>query len=196
MRGIIRIYANSSLISGFYNAVKDYLQPLLIAFALSLPLFSSRSETDRSSIIIGVVYFLIFLLTSRASIYSGRFASRAGTPSAGMNLTYLAVVISGLVSGFLFHSGIVALSILFFVMVFIFENLRRPICVAKIATETDKASLSTYLSVDSQLKSMATMIISPIVGIVADIYSPGAGILAVSIILLLLIPFVAVNREK
>lgn len=191
---IIRLYTNSTLVSGFYNSAKDYLQPLLVSFAVALPLLPSIDSTDRSSVMIGLAYFVIYLLTSRASMVSGKFALKAGSEARGMNISFLLFTLSGLISGLLFHYGMEALSILFFVLIFVLENLRRPICVAKIASETDRSALSTYLSVDSQLKSLFTMVLSPLIGLVADLVTPGAGVVVLSILLLVLFPLIRLKR--
>jgi len=189
----IRLYVNSSIVSGFYDSVKDYLQPLIVSFALALPLVKWADEADRSSVSIGIVYFIIYLLTSRASKLSGRFSVYAGSEGRGMNLTYLFISVAGILSGLLFHLRVEAISIIFFVSILIFENLRRPICVSKISSSTNREALSTYLSVDSQLKSLFTMIISPLLGLIADIVSPGAAILMISIVILLLFPTIRIR---
>ncbi|HUS87209.1 MAG TPA: MFS transporter [Bacteroidales bacterium] len=189
----MRLYVNSSIISGFYDSAKDYLQPLLVSFALALPLIKWVDEADRSSVTIGITYFIIYLLTSRASKLSGRFSGYTGGEGRGMNLSYLFVSIAGILSGLLFHLRIEAISIIFFVLILIFENLRRPVCVSKISSSTNREALSTYLSVDSQLKSLFTMIISPILGFVADKVSPGAAILMISAVILLLLPAVRIR---
>lgn len=187
---IIRLYSNSTIISGYFNSAKDYLQPLLVAFTVSLPLLPSINDTDRSSVIVGLVYFIIFILTSRASLLAGRFTSFTGSEARGMNISYILFLLSGLISGIFFHLGIGIISIFFFVLIFVIENLRRPVCVAKIANETDSSALSTYLSVDSQAKSLFTMILSPLIGLVADLVTPGAGVAVIAIILLAIFPFI------
>jgi len=191
---IIRLYSNSTLVSGYYNAAKDYLQPLIVAFAVAIPVLPSINETDRSSVMVGVVYFLIYLLTSRASLLSGPFVRKSGSEAGGMNISLIIFALAGLASGLLFHYGLESLSILFFVLIFVIENLRRPVCVAKIASETDSSALSTYLSVDSQLKSLFTMILSPLLGLFADMITPGASVAIFSLILLIIFPLIRISR--
>ncbi|MCA1757803.1 MAG: MFS transporter [Bacteroidales bacterium] len=192
---ILRIYTNSTLISAWYNSAKDYLQPLLAAFAVSLPFFKGMEDSDRSAITVGIVYFFIFLITSKASRLSGRFALATGSDRKAMNLSYLLFGGAALGSGLLYYSGHELAAVVLFVAVYAMENLRRPAVVAVIASNTDKKALSTYLSIDSQLKSLFTMVMSPLVGLAADKISPGAGVALLSVLVLILYPIVRLRKE-
>jgi len=192
--GTLRIFTNSSLASGYYNSAKDYLQPLILSMVVSIPVLQSYSEEDKGSVIIGIVYFMIFILTSRASRNAGRFSRRTGSALRGMNITFISMMLSGILTGLLYHSGILLVSVFLFVILYLFENLRRPICVAGIADRMGDESLSTFLSTDSQMKSLFTMILSPLVGFLADLISPGAGIMIVAAIVLFIFPLVRVGK--
>jgi len=56
---VLKTIGNLSLYTGFYKSVKDYLQPMLEAIALSMPLFLMLHEKQRSAILVGVVFFFI-----------------------------------------------------------------------------------------------------------------------------------------
>lgn len=191
---MIRIYSNSTIISAWYNSAKDYLQPLLAAFAVSLPFFTGMEEKDRSSVTIGIVYFFIFLATSGASRLAGRFAKATGSDIKAMNLSYLIFGGAALGSGIFYYFGYELYAVLLFVAVYFLENLRRPTVISVIATNTEKKALSTYLSIDSQLKSLFTMVMSPLIGLAADKISPGAGVALLSLLILLLFPLLRVRE--
>ena len=189
----IRIFINSSLPSGYFNSVKDYLQPLILSLVIILPVLESYSQEDKSSALIGFVYFIIFILTSRASRRAGNFAKKAGSVFTGMNITLLLMAVAGILTGLFFHSGIMVIAALLFLFLYLLENLRRPVAVAGIAERMGNESLTTFLSTDSQLKSVFTMILSPIVGLLADLISPGAGIMIAAVIILITFPFIRVR---
>ncbi|MBU1661171.1 MAG: MFS transporter, partial [Chloroflexi bacterium] len=75
-RHTMRAILNSASFTAVFTITKDYLQPVLETFALALPLLVVMDETVRSSAIIGVVYFLIYLLTSYAARNAARFSNR------------------------------------------------------------------------------------------------------------------------
>ena len=192
---ILRIYTNSTLISAWYNSAKDYLQPLLAAFALSLPFFKGMENSERSAVTVGIVYFFLFLVTSRASRLSGRFANATGSDRKAMNLSYLLFAITALGSGLLYYRGHEPAAVILYITVYAIENLRRPAVISVIASNTDKKALSTYLSIDSQLKSLFTMVMSPLAGLAADKISPGAAIALLSLLVLILYPAVRLRKE-
>jgi MFS family permease len=95
----MRAILNSSGFNSFYKATKEYLQPILKAFAISLPVLVALGDTKRSAVIIGVVYFCIYLLTSYASKSSADFGRRFKSIAQGINLTFLAGAVFLLVAG-------------------------------------------------------------------------------------------------
>ncbi len=63
----IRALFSDAAYIAFYKGSKDYLQPILKITAVSLPLFLSLQQEKRTALLLGLVYFLIFLLTSFTS---------------------------------------------------------------------------------------------------------------------------------
>ena len=191
----IRIFINSSLPSGYFNSVKDYLQPLILSMVASLPILGSFTREDKGSVMIGLIYFIIFILTSRASRGAGKLSRKTGSVFSGMNITFILVAVTGVLTGLFFHTGVVIVSVLLFIVLYLLENLRRPVSVAGIAERMGDESLSTFLSTDSQLKSLFTMILSPIVGLMADMVSPGAGIMVAAAVMIVVFPLTRVRKH-
>lgn len=191
----IRIFINSSLPSGYFNSVKDYLQPLILSLVVTLPVLESYTQKDKGSVLIGFLYFIIFILTSRASRLAGRFSEKSGSVFTGMNITFLTLSLAGILTGLFFHAGIEIIAVFLFLILYLLENLRRPIAVAGIADHLGNESLTTFLSTDSQLKSVFIMILSPIVGLLADTISPGAGIMISALIILVAFPLIRVRKD-
>ncbi|MCD4768650.1 MAG: hypothetical protein K8R35_00585, partial [Bacteroidales bacterium] len=160
---------------------------------VGLPVLAGIGDTDRGTVMIGLIYFTIYLLTSFASRSSGVFTRRIGSHAKGLNITMLTIFLFGIATGVLYHYSVEFIAIILFVFIYATENIRRPVAIAKIASDTEAGSLTTYLSVDSQLKSLFTMILSPVIGLIADLVSPGAGIAIVGAILLISSLFVRVN---
>ncbi len=187
VKGFYRVIINSSVVSGFFDSVESYIQPVLLALAVSLPLLTGQSVENRSALLIGIVYFVIYMLTSWSSRNSGVFRKMVRSEGSGMNISYLIMASAGLIAGFSFHMHLETLSVVFFILLYMGENLRRPICVSKIASSTGTAPLATVLSVDSQLKSFFAMIISPPLGYMADLFGPGLAIAIISVFLLVML---------
>jgi MFS family permease len=181
---IFRPLANLSLYTGFYKSVKDYIQPLIKIMALSVPVFASMNDEKKTAVLVGTFYFLSYLLTSLASKYSGNFNKLFSKASKPMNFTIIAGFATGVIVGLFFEYGFYVISVIGFVILIIIENLRKPIGIALVAEQTDDNAMASVLSAESQAKSIFAAIIAPILGLLADTFSPGISILMVSFVLL------------
>ncbi|SHE99090.1 Major Facilitator Superfamily protein [Marinitoga hydrogenitolerans DSM 16785] len=181
--------------SGYYSAVKDFLQPILKAFALSLPIFITLESEKRSSIVIGIVYFLLYLLTSFFSRNSGKFSERFKNLYIPLIITMNLGFLFGIISGFTYHKGFIFVSIIFYLGIYLIENLRRPIGVAYISENINSNILASVLSVESQLKTILAAIITPIIGIIADKFSLSTALIIISL-MFLMVNFLLLHLSK
>ncbi|NOX46488.1 MAG: MFS transporter [Chlorobi bacterium] len=186
---VLKALANLSFFTGYYRAIKDFLQPILKTFALGLPVFLLMKDKQREAIVIGSVYFFIYLLTSFAARNSGRFSVKFKSLKPPLNYTIILGFVAGILSGVFFESGLVVLSIVFFIAIYLIENLRKPIGISYV-TETinRKDILATVLSAESQAHSIVAAIVAPLIGLLADQFGLAYAIIIASSGLLLLSP--------
>lgn len=185
----LMILTNLSIYTGYYKAVKDYIQPLLKYVALSMPVFAYLNNEKKIAITTGIIYFIIYLLTALVSRYSGKFTKLFKHLNKPMNLTLTIGLSIGILTGLTFHLGLYTLPIVGFIFIMIIENLRKPVGIGLVADISKDESMATTLSVTSQAKSVFAAIIAPIIGWISDLYNPGTGIAIISIIILLGLPF-------
>lgn len=183
-----RTLTNLSLYTAYYRAVKDYIQPLLKYFALSIPAFAYLTDDKKTAVIVGVIYFIIYLITALASRNSGRIRALFQQAGTAMNRTILFGFAIGVLTGLTFFVQYYILAIIGFLVIIVIENLRKPIGIALIANLTKDEAMATSLSTESQTKSLFASIIAPLLGWIADIYSPGAAIIVVTCILTISFP--------
>ncbi len=173
----VRAIMNSAGFTAFFKSTKDYLQPILKTFAVSLPLFAALDETERSAVIIGAVYFVIYLLTSYASRSSAEFSARFVDLTSAINVTFL------MGAGFLFFAGVASwqdlalLSVLVFLGLHVVQNLRKPMNVAFISDQISQRVMASGLSVEHQFTTILMVIFAPILGALADSFSVGTALL-------------------
>ena len=191
-----RVMTNLSLYTGYYKAVKDYIQPLLVLVALSMPFFAYLNNEKRIAITIGVIYFIIYLLTAVFSRYSGKFTNLFKHLSKPMNLTLTIGLSVGVLTGLSFHLGYYVWPIVGFIVIMMIENLRKPVGIGLVANISKDESMATTLSVTSQATSVLAAIIAPIIGWIADIYNPGIGIAIISIILIIGLPIYWLKQKN
>jgi len=177
----MRAILNSSGFDAFYKATKDYLQPILQTFALSLPLFVTLETEQRSSLIIGIVYFFIFLMSSYASRTAGRVRDRFDNVAQAINTTFLIGAGCLLVAGLASWQDYRILSILVFLGLYLLHNVRKPLNVALISDQIKNQVMASGLSVESQLVTLLMAIIAPILGALADLIGVGGALAALGL---------------
>jgi MFS family permease len=192
---MLKAIANLSFYTGFYKAAKDYLQPILNSFALSLPIFLALQDRQRASIIIGIVYFLLHLMTSFASRHSGAFAEKYKNLGLLMNITMVVGYLTGVLSGLFAIIGIPVFSILFYLGIYLIQNLRRPIGIANVSDMMKHNILATALSAESQVSSLSAAIIALVIGFFADKFGIGTALVIVPAFMLLTAPFYFVKAR-
>ncbi len=184
----LRTMMNSSSFTAFFKATKDYLQPILKSFAVSLPIFLMLDQTKRTAVIVGLVYFVIYMLTSYASRSAHTVSQRFPNLSQAVNVTFLTGAGLLFVAGGATQYKIDALSILIFLFLYVLQNVRRPMNVSLISDQISSKVMASGLSVESQLTTVLMAILAPIMGALADKFGVGAALGGLGLLMLLLTP--------
>ncbi len=193
---VMKIIGSLSVYSGYYKAVKDYLQTIIAAWALAIPLMFNLNEEEKSSLLVGLVFFIVYMLSSFASRSSGWFSERYAHLAVPLNYTLLAGFAFGLISGIFYFYEFWVFSVIFFIAIYMIENIRKPIGVSYLGSNVNENVLASVLSVDSQLKSLIAAVLAPVFGIFADLYGVGWSLMIVSTALLLLAPLISLKTGK
>lgn len=193
---ILKGILNVSVFGGYYRALKDYAQPVIQAFAISLPVLLSLDQESRVAMLIGAVYFLIYALSSfvtRRSAWLGSIFKGYAVP---LNLTLLAGFSMGALCGFTLLRDLPLIAILLFISIYLVENLRLPAGLSYFTENVDGDILATILSAESQGKSLISGVIALIMGFLADRYGIGHGMLLVSVLMILSSPLFLVRDSS
>ncbi|RKX80268.1 MAG: MFS transporter [Spirochaetes bacterium] len=186
---IFRAFINGSFFDAVFRAVKDYLQPVLKQYAVLLPIFVALEEPQkRTSLVIGVVYFLLFFLTSLSARSSGKISTRLSLLSRALNVTYLIGVILTLLSGIFLILQWYIPSIVLFVIFYMLENLKRPMNVGYFSDLFSNRVMATGFSVETQIKTIFMAVLAPIMGFLADNFGVGFGLMGMGILLFIAYP--------
>ena len=180
----IRLIHNTALHTAYLKAMKDYIQPMMVTLVLLMPFFSGRSEEERSALLVGAIYFVIFLLTSAASSHSSKL--KRYSPGRVIILTLWGGLAAGLLSGLAYMGGFPGAAVLLFILIYIIENLRKPVMTGYLAEVVDNRVMTSVLSVESQWKTVLTALTALLCGFFADVWGIGAALALLSAGLLLL----------
>ncbi len=153
---------------GIFKASKDYLQPVLKQLALTLPILVSIESTRRSAMVVGCVYFVLYLMSALGSRLSFKLSEFKGGEERSSYFLWK-------VSFFLYLSMIpflifrlYSLAIVTFVGLYLTQNFWRPILISRFDAFAGESHGATILSIESQAKSLSTMVVAPLLGVVVD----------------------------
>ncbi len=189
-----RAIVNSAIFDGLFKTVKDYLQPILQMVILSVPLLLGINK--RESIIIAIVYCVLYLLTAYASCNSGKLKNKFPSLSIAVNNTYIIGILLVLFAGVFFIIEFNIIIIILFILLFVLQNLRRPINIGFISDNISHNVMASGLSVESQLKTIFIAIMSPFMGFIADSTNIGTALIILSSLTLLIFPLIKVSRKE
>jgi len=195
VRRALRAILNSSGFSGLFKASKDYLQPILEGFALALPVFLYLEDKRRSALVIGLVYFVIYLFTSYASRSAAGFSNNFKTLGRAINLTFVAGAALLFIAGLAAWMDLTWLAIPVFLLFYVLHNLRRPMNVSFISDRISHRVMASGLSVESQFTTLLTAIFAPVLGALADRFGVGSALAILAFGVLLLYLTVRVDEQ-
>ena len=153
---------------GMYKASKDYLQPILEKTAIALPVLISLDTSKRTALLVLAVYFLLYFLSAFAARNSHKIADWQGGDEGGarfmwwINLTLFALLIPAL--WFSWYPAIIVL----FVGLAILQNFWRPVLISRFDAQSTPDMGATVLSIEAQAKSLATIVLAPLLGWLVD----------------------------
>jgi len=193
--GLLKTTINNAIYSGYYKAVKDFLQPILAALALSLPVMIGYSDEQRSALVVGIVYFFIYQATSYASRKSSAFSKQTKNLQQALSISLWTGLLAGIISGITYYEGYPALAVAFYIIIYLIENLRKPIAISETANQLDTDILATVLSTASQFETLFAALLSAMLGIIADHFGLGIAIASISVFVLIAAPLFIVRHS-
>lgn len=180
---------NSALYDSLFKSVKDYIQPVMQFYALSLPIFLFIKD-KRDTILIAIIYFVLYLLTSTASKNSGKFMRKFQSLAKAINVSFIIGVFFVILAGLFYLLDLKLISVIFFILLFVSQNLRRPMNVGYISETIPSKVMASGLSAESQLKTLIIAILAPLMGFLSDNFGIGFGLIFLSVLTLFMYPLI------
>ena len=180
-----------SFYDGIYKSLKDYIQPIIklyIAILLvNLALASSPLEEEfYLTLVLGLIYATFYLLSSFSSKNAYFVQKKVKSSKFAMDVIFYIFAILILSEAILIWLQIPLFIIIFYLFIYIFYNMRRPISIDFLGDVMRKDQRATILSVQALLRSILVIIFAPLFGFIAEVYSIEALFLWLGIFILLL----------
>lgn len=185
-----RLLIDSSMYNAIFKAIKDYVQPILETLMIGVVLITILDSEENLEVVLGLTYAVIFLLSSIASRYSYVFLKKFDRDTVLNSIWIFSLVIYILLAIFM-KSLVVVIGL--FVLIYMIQNIRKPLMVGKIGDTTLKESKASTLSVESQLTSIIIIILAPSLGAIFDNFGPSYVFVALGVISLLM--FIIKKKE-
>lgn len=153
---------------GLYKTAKDYIQPLLQSLAASIMLLSSGNQFSNNALVFGVVFIFLHITSAVASRNAGRFENLFNNSNAASRILW---IINGSMFGLFtlsLYFGYHIIEVLIFIVLAILQNLWRPILISRCSSKINTYETATILSIESQVKSLFTMMVAPVLGFIVD----------------------------
>jgi len=167
-RPLRALFLESMIVRGNSILIKDYLQPMLQEGALVLPLFLLLAVEKRSALLIGAVYFILYLVSGLASRNAHGVVMRLkGEEKATKALVALNAAAFVIATASLLMKHILPAAVMF-TLVVISQNIWRPILVSRIDEVSNTKMGATVMSINSQVGSFYVMICAPLLGLAVD----------------------------
>ncbi|MCZ6678849.1 MAG: MFS transporter [Candidatus Poribacteria bacterium] len=151
-----------------FKASKDYLQPVLKQTAILLPLLLTLESEKRTALLVSTVYFVLHLLSSVTSRHAHRLADWQGSEEGAARFIWRVewLLFACLLPLLWFkqYAGVIVT----FVALEALQNFWRPVLVSRINLHSTPEMGATILSIESQAKSFATMLLAPLLGLAVD----------------------------
>ncbi len=186
-RNLQNILVANGIFEAVLSSMKDYVQPILSAIIIGsgIIVFTNISAEDNLSILLGIIYTILNIFSSFASKYSFMAKSLLGG-SKSLNVLYVLFLLTLMLLGFTTQFTIFVC--ILFLLINIWQNIRKPIFIDVIDDNMDKSQRATILSVSSQIKSLFIIFLAPLGGYLADSYGIHIVMFAFAGIMIILYP--------
>jgi len=161
---------------------------MMATLAIGLPFLAFIQNPEKKiGLVVGVIYFFIYMLTAFASSQAGKLAAKLKRKAKIAFATLFMGLTFGFLSGWFYELQYLSFAIGAFLLVYVLENLRKPILTGYVVDEVPEEILTSVLSVQNFLKTIFTAIIALSLGWFADLFGIGLGLVILSLGLLVIV---------
>lgn len=173
--GLRRLMAESIGFEGFFDVVKDYVQPMIKAMVLGIPLLLALDDDKRGTLLIGAVYFVFHLGSAWSSRKAHRLSAHFGGDDAASAFMWRCMTAVYLVMlpclALELYQPVIAL----FFLLFLMQSAWRPLIISRFDAYSPETHGTSILSVESQSQTVAKMFFAPALGLFVDAIARAGG---------------------
>ena len=157
---------------GVFNTMKEYLQPVLQGTAVvvlaNFFITDNWTEAQKSVMLVVPVYTILYILSAVISRRAEKIIHYLGEEFTAARKCWLIFLIISLCIAGAGISNMLPVVIVAFVFLFMLQNLWRPFLISRFDSRTKANTGATVLSIESQAKRLASVVLAPILGLGVD----------------------------
>lgn len=184
---VLGIVNTSAIHTAFQKAGKDYIQPVMLHVVMILPFLNSYDAEKKNGLFIGILYFIIFMFTAQASKRASKIDQQTKYDTPFISLIYGFGF--GILAGVFYLTTWWLAALLAFTGIYIVENIRKPILTGLLAEHVPNEILTSVISLQSLWKTIITVMLSLLLGVLADKMNVGWALTITSSLLMLVSVF-------
>ncbi|KYH34847.1 galactoside permease [Clostridium tepidiprofundi DSM 19306] len=194
---LTKVLLSSSLYNGIFKTIKDYIQPILKSTLLvfTISYFNDFNKDAIMKIYLGIIYGVFYIFSSIASRNVYRLNNKYNS-SKLMNIFFDIMGIACFALFAAIKNNFTIIIIIIFFILYLLKDARRPLVVAVCGDNMSKHERATVMSVDSQLKSLFSIVLAPLFGYIADKYSIYALFLFIGIFIIVINRFLYLHTKN
>lgn len=169
------LFIESMSFEGVFQTVKDYIQPVAYQLAMTLPVFIAVKENDQqTTLLVYSIYFILNVFAIFASRFSHLLSERMGGEDNGCRFVWRGSFIIFVLMTLLLYNNQLELALVVFIVLHVLQNIWRPMQISRFDSCGRPETGATILSIESQAKSLLTIIAAPLLGIAIDFINRGS----------------------
>lgn len=193
-RNVFRVINSAALHTSFLKAIKDYIQLVMVQIAILLPILLTFDDKRKTGLVVGVLYFIIYFFNSEASKRASKVL-KLGISNISRQTLFLGLV-AGILCGIFIQLNWWIIALILFIIIYIVENLRKPIMTGMLVDNVPNEILTSVLSAQSFYQTILTSLIAISLGILADSFGIGISLLSVSGFLVLFLILMGKKKSE
>jgi len=169
LAGLRRLMVESMGFEGFFDVIKDYVQPMIKIMVLGLPFFLTLGNDKRGTLLIGAVYIVFHLGSAWSSRQAHLLCQRFGGEEPASRFLWGCASLIYLVMLLSLAKEYYPLVILLFSFLFVMQSAWRPLIISRFDAYSPETHGTSILSVESQSQTFAKMFLAPALGFTVDL---------------------------
>ncbi|MDY6969147.1 MAG: MFS transporter [Spirochaetota bacterium] len=168
-----RLFIESMSFEGIFKTIKDYIQPIANQMVLGIPIFLAFTDKDqKTTIVVYSIYFVLSIFASFASRYSYIISKKSGGEDSGCRVIWWTTLVLFCAMAPLLYFELYIFAIVTFICFHMLQNFWRPMLLSRFDAHSKPETSATILSLESQAKSLFTVLAAPLIGFMID-HGPG-----------------------